>query len=176
MSPDSSSGISPAIVSSTAAAGTISQIASGLASFRTNSGRALAPVARSRTRSSTALADRSNTTHSWPVFRSRRTMFAPIRPRPIIPICIASPSRQCVVHDLLRFLHDYTEMRFILEALGVNLIDVFSSRWSCREPAASRDDLQPADCGPVPRRAGQPGFDGLTGQGGFLDCIGRQLL
>src|SRR5262249_39476355 len=32
---------------------------------------------------------RSNTTHWWPARNSRRTMFAPILPSPIIPICIS---------------------------------------------------------------------------------------
>ena len=32
---------------------------------------------------------------------------------------------QSVVHDLLRLGHDRFEMRFALEALGVDLVDVF---------------------------------------------------
>ena len=35
---------------------------------------------------------RSNTTQACPARMSRRTMFAPIRPRPTIPSCIAAPS------------------------------------------------------------------------------------
>ena len=38
------------------------------------------------------LAFMSQTTHSWPAFMRRRTMLAPMRPRPIIPSCIG-PSR-----------------------------------------------------------------------------------
>src|SRR5262245_7636312 len=48
-----------------------------------------APMAFSLSMSRTALADLSNTTHWWPPRRSRRTILAPIRPRPIIPSCIA---------------------------------------------------------------------------------------
>src|SRR5262249_1099069 len=42
----------------------------------------------SLTSSATGFEDLLNTTHSWPPFRSRRTMFEPIRPRPIIPSCM----------------------------------------------------------------------------------------
>src|SRR3984893_7570618 len=34
------------------------------------------------------LGERSNTTHFCPFVNKRRTMFPPIRPRPIIPSCI----------------------------------------------------------------------------------------
>ena len=79
----------PAIVLSTTAAGTISQIARGLANFATKSAIDVAPVAFSATRSCTALGDMSNTVHWCPCLSSRRTMFAPIRPNPIIPSCIS---------------------------------------------------------------------------------------
>ena len=73
---------------STTPAGTISQTARGLVSFLANSASEALPMAFSFAISDTALADMSNTTHSWPPFRRRRTMFAPIRPRPIIPNCM----------------------------------------------------------------------------------------
>ena len=73
---------------STTAAGTISQIARGFASFFTKSASEEAPVAFSFASSATAFGDMSKTTHSWPPLISRRTMLAPIRPRPIIPSCI----------------------------------------------------------------------------------------
>src|SRR4029077_12432315 len=60
----------------------------GFSSFITRSASEVAPIAFSFTRSLTALGERSNTTHVCPFFSSRRTMFAPILPRPIIPICI----------------------------------------------------------------------------------------
>src|SRR4029077_19447239 len=90
ISPASSNGDSSPIVSSTTAAGTISQIARGRSSFLTKSAREVAPIALSLTRSLTALCERSNATHVCPFFSNRRTMFAPIRPRPIIPICIVN--------------------------------------------------------------------------------------
>ena len=80
------------MVLSTTAAGTISQIARGWSSFVTRSCSEDAPAARSLTSSSTAFADMSKTTHWWPALSSRRTMFAPIRPSPIIPSCMASVS------------------------------------------------------------------------------------
>src|SRR5215204_7014251 len=49
-----------------------------------------APIAPSSTSAFTASGLRSLTTHSWPPRRRRRTMLAPMRPRPIIPICIKS--------------------------------------------------------------------------------------
>src|SRR5215831_12163831 len=89
MSPGSSSGTRSAMVLSTTAAGTISQTARGRASFFTKSGSYAAPVAFSCASASTAFGKASNTTQSWPPLMSRRTMFAPMRPRPIIPSCIA---------------------------------------------------------------------------------------
>src|SRR5262249_28735274 len=77
-----------AIVASTTAAGTISHTARGATSFFTKSSRALEPVAPSPTSCFTASALRSYTTHWCPPRVSRRTMLAPIRPRPIIPSCI----------------------------------------------------------------------------------------
>ena len=77
------------MVLSTTPAGTISQIARGLSSFFTRSCSEDAPAALSLTSSSTAFGDLSKTTHWWPALRSRRTMFAPMRPSPIIPSCMA---------------------------------------------------------------------------------------
>ncbi len=77
---------------STTAAGTISQTARGGLSFPTKSSSEPAPVAPSPARPFTLAAFMSQTTHSWPAFIRRRTMLAPIRPRPIMPSCIAPPS------------------------------------------------------------------------------------
>src|ERR1700733_5646014 len=88
MSPASRWGERPAMVSSTTAAGTISQMARGFASFFTTSASEVAPIAFSLMSSFTACGDLLNTTQLWPLRMSRRTMLAPILPRPIIPICI----------------------------------------------------------------------------------------
>src|SRR5262245_27259779 len=80
-----------AIIVSTAAAGTINQTARGFSSFFTKSAREDAPMAFSRANSSTTFGALSNTTHCWPPRNSRRTIFAPILPRPTIPICIMTP-------------------------------------------------------------------------------------
>ena len=74
---------------STKAAGTMRQTARGLASFFTNSATGDAPVAPSLTSVSTAWGERSYTTHVCPLRMRRRTMLPPIRPRPIIPNCMA---------------------------------------------------------------------------------------
>ena len=74
---------------STAAAGTMSQAARGGVSRATKSSSEEAPTAPSAASALTASALRSYTTHVWPSFMSRRTMLAPMRPRPIIPSCIA---------------------------------------------------------------------------------------
>src|SRR5450759_2924307 len=79
------------MVPSTAAAGTISHAARGGVSFATNSSSDDAPTAPSVTSCFTASALRSYTTHVCPFFIRRRTMFAPIRPSPIIPSCMTAP-------------------------------------------------------------------------------------
>src|SRR5258708_37981279 len=90
MSPAESLGTNSLIEASTTAAGTISQMARGFCSFCTKSSIELAPVAPSPESCLTLSALRSYTTQVWPFFCRRRTMLAPIRPRPIIPSCIPS--------------------------------------------------------------------------------------
>src|SRR5262247_3072698 len=89
MSPFSSVGRRSAMVLSTTAAGTMSHTARGLSSFFTKSASEVDPTAFSCTSSCTVLGDLSKTTHWCPPLMSRRTMFAPIRPSPIIPSCMA---------------------------------------------------------------------------------------
>jgi hypothetical protein len=79
------------MVLSTTAAGTINQIARGLSNSFTSSASEDVPTAFSSANRSTAAGDLSKTTHWWPPSRSRRTILAPIRPSPIIPICMISP-------------------------------------------------------------------------------------
>src|SRR5436190_2574739 len=69
-------------------AGTMIQTARGALSFAIKSSSKAAPVAPSPASASTFAALTSQTTHSCPPRIRRRTMFAPMRPRPIIPICI----------------------------------------------------------------------------------------
>src|SRR6266446_2700047 len=89
MSSGSRAGRTSAMVLSTTPAGTISQTARGFSSFLTRSTSEAAPTAFSLANSVTAVGDMSKTTHSWPPFSNRRTMLAPIRPRPTIPSCIS---------------------------------------------------------------------------------------
>ena len=71
-------------------AGTITHAARGLSNMATNSSMEEAPFAPSRASALTASGLTSNTTHSCPSRISRRTRFAPIRPSPTIPSCIAA--------------------------------------------------------------------------------------
>src|SRR5215813_14097749 len=89
MSPFSSVGRRSAMVLSTTAAGTMSHAARGLSSFFTKSASEVDPTAFSCTSSCTVFGDLSKTTHWCPPLMRRRTMFAPIRPSPIIPSCMA---------------------------------------------------------------------------------------
>ncbi len=95
------------MVLSTTAAGTMSQTARGLSSFFTKSTSEVDPTALSCTSSCTVFGDMSKTTHGWPPLMSRRTMFAPIRPSPIIPSCIGDPF-QDRVFDPQRSGHGFT--------------------------------------------------------------------
>src|SRR6266436_2863336 len=88
MSSRSRCGTRSAMLLSTTAAGTISQTARGFLSLATRSASEAAPTALSRVRSATAFGDMSKTTHSWPPLINRRTIFAPIRPNPIIASCM----------------------------------------------------------------------------------------
>ena len=76
------------MVLSTTAAGTIIQTARGVPSFFAKSASEAAPTASSFASASTDFGKTSKTTHSCPARISRRTMLAPIRPSPIIPICM----------------------------------------------------------------------------------------
>src|SRR5664280_1456448 len=88
MSPSSSSSASCSTVEPVMPAGIITHAARGLVSFATNSGNVRAPVAPSASSAVIEASLTSYTTHSWPSPISRRTMLAPIRPRPIIPSCM----------------------------------------------------------------------------------------
>src|SRR5579864_8640314 len=106
------------MVSSTAAAGTISHISRGLSSLVTRSCSDVLPVAFSCTSSFTAFGVLLNTTQRCPPLRSLRTMLAPILPSPIIPSCIAlsfpavvrgghkSGIEAAVADDETRFIQD----------------------------------------------------------------------
>src|SRR6266446_3298524 len=90
MSPFCNRGARSSSVPSTAAAGIISQTTRGVLSCLTNLSSDEAPVAPSPANCFTLASLLSYTTHSWPPRNSRRTMLAPIRPKPIIPYCIVS--------------------------------------------------------------------------------------
>ena len=66
-------------------------------------------------------------------------------------------------------------MLLVLEALRVDLVYVFRSGGSSRNPAAGGHDFQPAYRGIVSRSAGELGENGFVTQVRFLDGLGRQL-
>src|SRR5437667_3316508 len=70
-------------------AGTMIQTARGWFSLASRSSSDSAPMAPSPTSVFTLSALTSQTTHSCPPPINRRTMLAPMRPRPIIPSCMA---------------------------------------------------------------------------------------
>src|SRR5262245_31372254 len=88
VSPGSSSAATWSTIRPVIAAGTITQTARGPFSFATRSSMEVAPTAPSASSSATASGLTSKTTHSCPSRIRRRTMFAPMRPSPIIPSCI----------------------------------------------------------------------------------------
>src|SRR5262245_12441517 len=70
---------------------------------------------------------------------------------------------QGVAHDLLRLAHDGVEVGLVLEALRVDLVDVFRAGRPGREPATGGHDLQAADRGVIARGTGQLGQDRFAG-------------
>src|SRR5579862_2165482 len=89
MSSALSAGSRLSIVASTAAAGIMIHTTRGACSRCTRSVADEAAMAPSPASSCRAAASRSNTTHRWPALPRRRTMFEPMRPRPIIPSCMS---------------------------------------------------------------------------------------
>jgi len=67
-------------------------------------------------------------------------------------------------------------MCLILEALCVNLINIFRARWTCGKPAAAGNDFQSTNLGVVAGCASQLGSDRLAGQARLLYRFGRKLL
>src|SRR6516162_11291691 len=83
---------------------------------------------------------------------------------------------QGVVHDSPRFGDNAVQMGLVLEALGVDFVDVFGAGRTGRKPATCRHNFQTPDRSVVARSAGQLGGDRLPGQLRLLDSFGRQFL
>ena len=90
-------------VASTTAAGTINHTARGGCNLAAKSSSDAAPTAPSLANCLTFSRFMSKTTHVCPSRMMRRTMLAPIRPRPIIPNSIASPPSTPVSRTKLLF-------------------------------------------------------------------------
>src|ERR1035438_2587277 len=91
ISPARSTGCSVSSSASTAPAGIMIQTIRGAGSFATRSAAEVAAAAPASARARAAPALLSYTTQLWPALARRRTMFEPMRPRPIIPIFTRSP-------------------------------------------------------------------------------------
>ena len=60
-----------------------------------------------------------------------------------------SAACQCFVHNFLRLAHNRVQVRFIFEALRIDLVNVFRARGSGREPAVGRYDLETTNGRPI---------------------------
>src|SRR5882762_7136383 len=63
-----------------------------------------------------------------------------------------------------------------METLCVDLVDVFCTGGPGRKPAAGGYHFQTADRRVIPRGAGQPRNDRLTGEARFRDSVVREFL
>ena len=75
-------------------------------------------------------------------------------------------------HNHLRFGLDFLKMLLPLEALGIELVDVFRPGRSGCEPSVLGDDLESADRRLVGRRVREFGSDWLTRKLLGLDHVG----
>src|SRR6516162_6020627 len=86
-----------------------------------------------------------------------------------------SVTSERAVHHRVRLAHDGVQVRLVLEALRVDLVDVLRTRRARGEPAAAGYDLQAADRRVVARGASQLSRDRLAGKLRFADGLGREL-
>ena len=82
---------------------------------------------------------------------------------------------QGLVHDLLGLSHNRGEMCRILEALGVDLVDVLRARGTGREPTTVGDNLEAADRCIVPRGRRELLPDWFASQLRGLDRVRREF-
>ena len=68
------------------------------------------------------------------------------------------------VDDLLSLGEDCLQMLFVVEALGINLVDILGARRARGEPAVLGDDFQTSDGRLVAGRVRQRREDRLAGQ------------
>ena len=78
--------------------------------------------------------------------------------------------------DRLRFLLNAGEMILALEALGIDLVDIFSPGRTSGKPATLCNNLDAANGIAIPWSLGQYGEDLLAGKVRRLDASGVQLL
>src|ERR1700685_75463 len=90
--------------------------------------------------------------------------------------CEAFSALQRVAHNCLRLTDDGIQVSLVLEALSINLVDVFCSRRARGKPAAASYDFQATDWSVVTRSASQLRSDRFASQARLLDCLRRQLL
>src|ERR1700733_8061261 len=90
------------------------------------------------------------------------------------PLLLTAQPTQSVVHYFFRLTHDGTEMRCALEALRIDLVDVFGAGGPGREPAVFGHDLQSANRSLIAWCLGQLGCNRLARQFRLFDRVGRE--
>src|SRR5437016_9351443 len=150
----------------------MSQTIRGLPRRATKSSSDAAPPAPSRASAWTASLETSCTTHWRPPRMNRRTMLAPMRPRPIMPTCIAPPlATQPLVETPWtprRLLHRDRALPYLRRppaSIAVSPAAQVQPRRADRQ-AVERDLREPArqlrvDVEPAPRRVGAEAEDRL---------------
>src|ERR1700719_3812904 len=83
---------------------------------------------------------------------------------------------QRAINDLARFAQNGVQMSLAMEALRVNLVDVFRTRWPGCKPAAGRHHFYPTDWRVIPGSACKFVDDRLTGEVRFRDGVRREPL
>src|ERR1700722_6219364 len=91
---------------------------------------------------------------------SLRTIFS----RDCKRLLAGSGARERRIDDVLRLGDQFVQVVLVVEALGIDLVDIFSPRGPPGEPTAARDDLDAADGCRIARRVGQNCIDGLAGE------------
>src|SRR5271154_3078081 len=83
---------------------------------------------------------------------------------------------KCILHHLLGFAHDRLQMGLVLEALGVDLVDVFRAGGPGRKPAAFGHYLQTPDGSMIAGSLGQLSGDRFARKIRLFYRIRRELL
>src|SRR5450759_3610851 len=83
---------------------------------------------------------------------------------------------QSIADNCLCLFQNTMQLVRSLEAFCIDLVDIFSPRWTCCEPSAFGNYLQASDGGTVTRRVGKDGLDFFASQVFDFDLLRRELL